>query len=106
MRRRFSGISDGRRVHRRGGVVHQDFDRATELFDRFGHDAGAVVAVGEVGTDDRHRDAVRTESLGGFGEAARQRRVRVEGAGDDGDRGTLGREPFGDRRRRCRGWHR
>ena len=49
----------GLRVHRRRRVVHEDVDRAAELLGRLGHDAGAVVAVGEVGGDDRDRVAVR-----------------------------------------------
>ena len=46
------------RVHRRGRVVDEDVDRAAELLDGLGHDAGAVVAVGEVGRDHGDRVAV------------------------------------------------
>ena len=49
------------RVHRRRRVVHEDVERTAELLDRLGHDAGAVVAVGEVGGDHRDRVAVAAQ---------------------------------------------
>ena len=55
MRRRFSGKLEHRRVHRGRRVVDEDVDRSAERLDRGGHDARAVVGVGEVGGDHARR---------------------------------------------------
>ena len=61
-RRRFSGKSSDRRVHRGRGVVDEDVDRSAEPVDGRGDDARAVVGVGEVGGD-RPRRGRRAPSM-------------------------------------------
>ena len=93
-----------RSVDRGRGVVHEDVDRATELGGRPRHHAGAIVLVGEVGHDDRDLTAVGAQSISGVLQGAGEVIVRLEGPGDDGDGGTLRREPLCDRRHRSPGW--
>ena len=104
MRRRFSGISERLCVHRRRRVVHEDVDRAAELLDRLGHDAGAVVAVGEVGGDRpppgcRSRAMRSAVSLRLPGSVACASTVRATIATAAPSAASRSR----DRRRRCRG---
>src|SRR5581483_7177588 len=64
---------------------------------RLGNDALAVVAVGEVGHDDRDPAAEALHAGRRLLQAAGPVVVLLDGAGDDGDVGALGREPLRER---------
>ena len=83
-------------VHGRRRVVDQDLDRTTQGGDGLGHDPGPIDLVGEVGDDDGDRGAVATGAGLGLPQRAGQVVVVLEGAGDQGDVGPLGRQPLGD----------
>ena len=60
------------------------------------HHAGTIVLVGQVGHDHRDLAAVGAQPISGELQGAGEVIVRLEGPGDDGHGGTLGREPFCD----------